>query len=373
MNRFTVKEKRDYYEVLGISKNAGSEEIKQAYRKLARQYHPDVAENKSEAEKHFKEINEAFSVLSNPEKRDQYDRFGHSAVSDVSAGFNFSGGFEIFEDLLGSFFGEPSRRQNSSSRGSDLRYDLELSLEEAFTGISPKIGIKSGVACAQCQGRGAKEGDLQQCQTCHGTGQLRQIQQSIFGRVVRTTACHQCQGEGQILKNPCKNCHGNGIVQGDRKLTVQIPAGVDDENRIRLTGEGEAGFRGGPPGDLYLFIHVKPHSKFKREDLNIFYEAAVSFPEAALGNEIEIPTLGGKETVQIAPGTQNGAAIRLKGKGMPSVNGFARGDQFVIIKVDVPKKLTEKQKQLLGEWAQISGIKLNLEKGFLGRVKDALS
>lgn len=373
-----VNGKRDYYEILGVPRNAGPDEIKQAYRNLARQYHPDVAENKADAEAHFKEINEAFSILSNPEKRASYDRFGHAAF-DSSGGFggqgvdfNFSTGFDAFDDLIGAFFGE-RRSPGEPNRGQDLRLDVEISLEEAFTGTARDVTVQAAQSCVECGGKGAKAGGVETCGACHGAGRVKEVQQSFFGRVVRTTPCVRCRGTGQLVKDPCKNCGGSGVTESKRKLSVDIPAGVDDGVRIRLKGEGDAGLRGAPPGDLYIFIHVKPHAFFKRDGLNVIYILTLTFPEAALGNDLEVPTLAGKEKLSVPAGTQHGATFRLRGKGMPGFNGMMRGDQFVVIELEVPKKLNEKQKQLLQELAQQWGVKLKHDKGFMGRMKDALS
>ncbi len=368
--------KRDYYEILGVSQKATQEEIKQAYRNLARQYHPDVAENKQEAEVKFKEINEAFSILSNPEKREKYDQFGHAAFEGAGTGngfnFNFSSGFDAFDDLIGAFFGEghPSNRGRAPAKGEDIRYDLEITLEEAYTGIEKEILINTAVSCQECEGIGAKKGSYETCSTCRGQGQVKEVQNSFFGRIVRTMVCPKCRGSGQILKDPCRSCAGTGLVEGKRKIKVHIPAGVDDGTRMRLKGEGAAGFRGSQPGDLYIFIEIKPHPQFKREGLNIICYLAITFPEAVLGAELEVPTLSGKERLEIPPGTQNGAVFRLRGKGMPGLNGMSRGDQMVVIEVEVPKKINEKQKELLQEFAKISGVRLNSNKGFVGRLKD---
>jgi molecular chaperone DnaJ len=367
---------RDYYEILGVSRNASPEEIKQAYRNLARQYHPDVAENKEEAERRFKEINEAFSVLSNPEKRAQYDRFGHAAFSGTSFGqdfgFDFSVGFDVFDDLIGAFFGETRRNARRESRGSDVRVDVEITLEEAYTGVSRQVEVQIPKTCEDCGGRGASASGVEVCFACRGRGQIKEVHQSFFGRVVRTSTCRHCHGTGQVLKEPCKTCKGSGRVSTTRKLSVEIPAGIEDGSRIRLRGEGEAGLRGAPAGDLYVFVHVKPHPYFKREGEHIYYTLPITFPEAVLGNEVEVPTLDGKEKLQIPPGTSQGEVLRLKGKGMPALNGVRRGDQYVIIELQIPKKVDEKQKQLLLELAKLLGVKMQSEKGFMGRLKDAL-
>lgn len=351
--------RRDYYEVLGVPRNADLESIKKAYRALARQYHPDIAENKSEAERHFKEINEAFAVLSNDEKRAQYDRYGHEGLNLGGADFNFNiGGFDFLDDLLGSFFGGGGRRAERSNRGRDIRHDLELTLEEAYHGKNEEISVRTLIACESCAGKGTKQGAVERCTTCRGAGAVREMSQSFFGRIVRDVLCPQCEGAGEILKDPCKNCRGAGRIESRKKLTVTVPAGIDDDNRIRLSGQGEAGIRGGPAGDLYVFIHVKPHPHFKRENLHILYPLKISIAEAVLGNEVQVPTLGGNEKLHIPAGTTAGATLKMKGKGMPDLHGAHHGDQFVVIDIEIPKKLTDKQKELLAEFARLSGIKL---------------
>ncbi len=369
--------KRDYYEVLGVSPRATLEEIKQAYRGLARQYHPDVSENKQEAEVKFKEINEAFSILSNSEKRAKYDQFGHAAFEGGSGGnginFDFSTGFDMFDDLIGAFFGEGTPRSGRSRtplRGEDIRYDLEITLEEAYAGVEKEISVKIPVPCQDCSGTGANKGGYETCSTCRGQGQIKEVHNSFFGRMVRTAVCSKCHGMGEILKDPCHSCAGTGVIEGKRKIKARIPAGVDEGTRIRIKGEGAAGFRGSPPGDLYLFIFVKSHPQFKREGLNIICYLSISFPAAVLGAELEVPTLDGKEKLEIPPGTQNGAVFRLRGKGMSGLNGMSRGDQMVLIEVEVPRKINDRQKELLQEFAKISGVNLNSSKGFMGKLKD---
>lgn len=366
--------KRDYYEALGVAKGADLDEIKKAYRALARQYHPDIAENKAEAERHFKEINEAFAVLSNEEKRAQYDRYGHEGLNMGGADFGFNiGGFDFLDDLLGSFFGGRGGGQERSNRGRDVRYDIELTLEEAFTGKNEEISVRTLVSCDICGGKGAKHGGAQRCETCQGAGQVREVSQSFFGRMVRAVVCPRCGGAGETLTDPCKNCQGAGRIESRKKISVNVPPGIDDDNRIRLNGQGEAGVRGGPPGDLYVFVHLKPHPYFKREDCHVLYTLKISIPEAALGNTVEVPTLGGKEKLHIPPGTAADSTLRMKGRGMPDVRGTGRGDQFVAIDIEIPKKLNDKQKELLTEFARLSGVHLTADKSFMGKVRDALS
>ncbi len=369
--------KRDYYEILGVDKKASSEDIKTTYRKLAMQYHPD--RNKApDAEEKFKEISEAYAVLSDQNKRQQYDQFGHAGIDmrysqedifrgaapdieDILRDFGrggFGGGFERGGSIFDVFFGGGGRREGPS-RGSDILYELAIDFEEAAAGKKVELEVPRTETCDVCHGSGAKPGTAPKtCPTCHGSGQVSRTQNTPFGRFMTTSTCQTCRGNGEVIDAPCTACHGSGRVQRRRKLEVKIPPGVDTGSRLRVPGEGEAGEKGGPSGDLYVEIYVKPHSIFTRQENDIIMEVTVSFTQAALGDEIVVPTLDGKAEMKIPPGTQNGHVFRLRGKGFPSLHMSGRGDQLVKIKVDVPTKLTERQKQLLKEFAGISGEKV---------------
>ncbi|CDM64560.1 molecular chaperone DnaJ [Pyrinomonas methylaliphatogenes] len=350
--------KRDYYEVLGVSRNATEQEIKSAYRRLAVRYHPDKNPGDPEAEEKFKEAAEAYSVLSDPEKRALYDRYGHAGVSSsaaASAGWG-PAGFGGIEDILNDFFGfgdifgRGARRQ-APQRGADLRYDLEISLEEAARGMTAQIRIPRLETCHVCHGTGARPGTQPEtCPTCGGMGQVR-YQQGFFS-VART--CSACRGTGRIIRTPCRECHGKGRIEREKTLEVKIPAGVETGSRLRIAGEGEAGERGGPPGDLYVVINVREHERFERQGHNLYINVPISFAQAALGAELSIPTLDGKqETLRIPPGTQTGTVFRLKGHGMPILGGHGRGDLFVSVTVVTPTSLTREQRRLLEQLAEI--------------------
>ncbi len=374
--------KRDYYEILGVDKKASADDIKSAYRKLAMQYHPD--RNKApDAEEKFKEISEAYAVLSDQNKRQQYDQFGHAGIDmrysqeDIFRGVDFedilrdfgAGGFGFGRRGGGSifdiFFGGEGRREGPR-RGSDILYELAINFEDAAFGKTIDLEVPRTEKCDVCNGTGAKPGTSPKtCPTCHGTGQVSRTQSTPFGRFMTTSTCGTCRGNGQIIDSPCPNCHGSGTVQRRRKLEVKIPPGVDTGSRLRVGGEGEAGEKGGPPGDLYVEIYVKPHSIFTRNENDIVMEASISFTQAALGDEIIVPTLDGKAKMKIPPGTQNGEIFRLRGKGFPSLHISGKGDELVKIKVEVPTKLNDRQKQLLREFAEASGEKVK-SRGFFG-------
>ena len=364
--------KRDYYELLGVSRSASDQEIKSAYRKLAVKYHPDKNPGDKEAEDRFKEAAEAYSVLGDPQKRAQYDRFGHSGVG-ANVGFDptiFSEFGDIFGDFFGfgDIFGTGSRRRSTAQRGSDLRYDLEISFMDAAFGLKTKIKVPRLETCQSCSGSGAAKGSSPiTCPTCQGHGQVR-YQQGFFS-ISRT--CQQCQGTGRVVKNVCKECRGEGRVQTEETLEVKIPAGVDNGSRLRIAGGGEAGLQRGPPGDLYVVLFVKEHEFFERQENNVYCTIPISFPQAALGAEIIVPTLEGEERLQIPEGTQSGSIFRIKGKGIPSLNGKGRGDQFVTVNIATPTKLNREQKKLLEQFAEVSKVENRpLEKKILDKVKD---
>lgn len=374
--------KRDYYEVLGVSRSATDPEIKSAYRKLALKYHPDRNPGDKAAEDHFKEAAEAYAVLADAEKRGMYDRFGHAGVASTGAGGYDPTIFADFGDILGGLgdlfgmgdlFG--ARRRGGPQRGADLRYDLEISFEESARGTETAIQIPRLEQCQTCHGSGAAAGSgPTTCPQCQGRGQLR-YQQGFF-TIART--CGQCQGTGRVIAKPCANCRGTGRVQEERKLTVKIPAGISTAQRLRLYGEGEHGTGGAPAGDLYVVVHVQEHEFFRREGNDLVCEVPVNFPTAALGGEIRVPTLDGEQTVKIAEGTESGSTLRLRGKGMPDVSGRGRGDLFITIKVVTPHKLTKEQRQLLEQLRKVLPVETfkpterneEEEKNLFDRVKD---
>ncbi len=348
--------KRCYYEVLGIQRNASEAEIKKAYRRLAMKYHPDrnSGEGAAEAERKFKEVKEAYEVLSDSQKRAAYDQFGHAGVDGAAAGAGgFGGGgasfSDIFGDVFGDIFGGGRGGRQQVYRGADLRYNLELSLEDAVAGTTVKIKVPTWVHCETCDGSGARKGSAPKtCGTCHGAGQVR-LQQGFFS--VQQT-CPACHGRGQVIEDPCPTCHGQGRVQKTKTLSVKVPPGVDTGDRIRLAGEGEAGENGGPPGDLYVQVHVREHPIFTRDDANLYCEMPIPFTRAALGGEVEVPTLDGKVKLKIPEGTQTGRMFRLRGKGVKPVRGGPQGDLIVRVVVETPVKLTAEQRRLIEELDQ---------------------
>ncbi len=356
-----ASEKRDYYEVLGVQRNASSEEIKKSFRRLARQYHPDVNKEAEAAEK-FKEINEAYEVLSDQQKRAMYDQFGH-AMPGNGAGFDPFGGFgdspfnSIFETFFGRGFGG---REQGPQRGSDMRYHLTLTFEEAIFGCEKDIEYTRLENCTVCSGSGAKPGtEPKACPTCHGTGEIRQ--RSAMLNMITVTTCPQCQGSGKIIPDPCQECNGTGQARTPRNITVKVPGGVDDNSQIRLSGEGNAGPSGGPYGNLYVTIDVKPHTHFVRDGNDILIELKINIAQAALGTEVTVPTLDGQETLKIEAGTQTGKQLRLRGKGVPYLRHSGRGDQIVVVRVVVPEKLSGEQREL---FEQLDGL---LEKEEVSR------
>jgi molecular chaperone DnaJ len=363
----------EYYEILGVGRDASGDEIKQAYRRLARKHHPDVSDDKSEAELRFKKINEAYEVLSDPDKRAQYDRFGVATNGATQGGFGFEGGSfgDIFDMFFGNVRGAAQTRRSGPLRGSDLRYDLEITLEEAFAGTTKEIEFQHLAQCDVCKGSGARPGTLvTACATCHGSGAVRAVRQTPLGQMVTQSVCTRCGGEGHAIEHPCEACRGHGRRETQRRLTVAVPAGVDDGSRIRIGGNGEAGTRGGPAGDLYVYLSLAPHAYFKRDGLDTYADIPVSFPQAALGGPIAVRSLDGDVELNLTAGTQSGTVLRLRGRGMPSVRGAHRGDHHVTIHVMVPTKLNRQQRELLEEYASAGGDAVE-ERSFFERVKDA--
>ncbi|GAA4221086.1 molecular chaperone DnaJ [Sagittula marina] len=371
--------KRDYYDVLGVAKGSSADEIKKAYRKKAKELHPDRNSDNPEAENQFKEANEAYDVLKDAEKKAAYDRFGHAAFEGGMGGGggrpggpggnpDFASAFsDVFDDLFGDFMGGRQGGGRRAARGADLRYNLRITLEDAFNGLAKTINVPTSVQCNVCNGSGSEGGtEPTTCPTCSGMGKVRATQG--FFTVERT--CPTCSGMGQIIKNPCNNCQGAGRVQKERALSVNIPAGVETGTRIRLAGEGEAGMRGGPPGDLYIFIEVEPHKIFEREATELHCRVPVSMATAALGGDIEVPTIdGGRSRVKIPSGSQSGRQMRLRGKGMPALRGGSSGDMFIELAVETPVNLTSRQKDLLREFEDLSEDNNPESKSFFSSVK----
>jgi molecular chaperone DnaJ len=371
--------KRDLYETLGVQKNADEKELKSAFRKLAMKYHPDRNPGDQESEKSFKEINEAYETLKDPQKRAAYDRYGHAAFEQGGMGAGFGNGFaggaahgfsDIFEDIFGEMMGGRQRRSSGGrERGADLRYNMEISLEEAYSGKTAQIRVPTSITCDVCTGTGAKPGTSPKtCGTCQGTGRVRAAQG--FFSIERT--CPTCGGRGQTIADPCTKCHGQGRVVEERTLSVNIPAGIEDGTRIRLSGEGEAGLRGGPAGDLYIFLSVKPHEFYQRDGADLYCAVPISMTTAALGGKFDVTTLDGtKSRVTVPEGTQAGKQFRLKGKGMPVLRSSQTGDLYIQIQIETPQKLTKRQRELLQEFEQISSKENNPEStGFFSRMKD---
>lgn len=370
--------KRDYYEVLGLKKDATSEEIKKTYRKLALKYHPDRNSSDSGAEKKFKEINEAYQVLSNPEKRARYDQFGST---EGMGGFDFQGkgfaDFGDFGDIFDTFFGARTRGSQGGAhpqRGANLRYNLEINFEDAAFGKETKIEVPSWETCTACKGSGAKPGTSPQtCPDCHGTGEIKSTQSTMFGQFVNIKTCPRCAGEGKIIKDVCTNCRGTGKVKKNRVVKVKIPAGVDSGHRLRISGMGEPGERGGPSGDLYIVLYVKPHKIFKRTGVDISSTHSISFAKAALGGTTTVPTLEEKAKLKIPAGTQSNSVFRLRGKGIYKIGTQHRGNLYIKIIVEIPKKMNDKQRNILVEYAKLNGEDLEKlgEKGIFSKIKNA--
>lgn len=361
--------KRDYYEILGVSKDASKDEIKKAFRQLARKYHPDVNKSPGAAEK-FKEVKDAYEVLSNPEKKANYDQYGEADPNQGFGGQGFGGqgfggsDFGGFGDIFDQIFNGGSRRRdpNAPRQGSDLQYEMSITFEEAAFGKTTEIRIPKEETCTTCHGTGAQPGTKpESCPHCHGTGQLNTEQNTPFGRIVNRRVCPYCHGTGKVVKSPCHTCGGSGRVKINKKIEVKIPAGIDDGQQIRLSGQGEAGVNGGPSGDLYIVFTVKPHKFYRRSGDNVFLEVPLSFAQVALGDEIEVPTLYGKVKLRIPAGTQTGTKFRLKGKGIKNVRGYGQGDEHVTVKVITPKHLSEEEKMLFRKLSSLSGGSANPE------------
>ncbi len=372
-----MAEKRDYYEVLGVGKQATDDELKKAYRKTAKKYHPDLNPDNPEAEAKFKEVNEAYAVLSDPDKRKRYDQYGHAGVDGQGFDTSGFGGFsddlgDIFSQFFGGGFGGRSQTRNSPTRGQDIRYRIQLEFMEAVFGAKKSINITIDDTCETCNGTGAKPGtEVKTCQTCHGSGQVYETQQSIFGTVQTARTCPTCQGTGQIIEQKCQTCGGKGTRRKTKNLTVTIPAGIDNGESLTLRGEGEPGQNGGPRGNVYLEVQIKPHDVFRRERYNTYCEVPVTFAQAALGAEIEIPTVDGPVKYQLKEGTQPGDVITLKGKGVPYINrNNVRGDAFATIDLEVPRKLSDEQKRLIQEFDDsTSSSNYSKREGFFDKLK----
>lgn len=375
---------KDYYEVLGLDKSASDDEIKKAYRKQAMKYHPDRNQGNKEAEEKFKEINEAYQILSDPEKKSRYDQFG---TTDFSGGGFDGGGFDFsgmggFEDIFDSFFGggfSSRRRSNGPEKGADLEYAISLTFEEAVFGVEKEISVYKNEKCETCSGTGAKPGtNTKQCDKCGGSGQIRSQRNTPLGSFVTTSTCDKCGGSGKVIETPCSTCHGKGTVKKNKKIKVNIPAGVDNGNILPLRGQGEPGKNGGPNGDLYVNIRVANHKTFNRRGFDIYTEEHISFGKATLGVELKVPTIDGTVKYNVPSGTQSGTVFRLKGKGVQRVNSHGRGDQYVKVIVDVPKNLNERQKEALIAFMEASGesidknskdVKENVKESFVDKIK----
>jgi molecular chaperone DnaJ len=387
--------KQDYYQILGMARGATAEEVKKAYRKLALQYHPDRNPGNKEAEEKFKEAAEAYEVLGDQVKRKRYDQYGHEGIkgtdfhpfndaNDIFSTFSdiFGGGAggSIFDDMFGTQ-GRTRTRGNAGSVGSDLKIRLKLPLEEIASGVEKKLKIKKWKRCDTCGATGARStGSMTTCPVCNGSGEIRQVSRSVFGQFVNIATCQNCGGEGKVIKEPCQTCHGDGRVQGDATIKVQIPAGVSEGNYIPLRGEGNVGKRGGPAGDIIVVIEEEPHPVFTRNGDDVVLDLLVSFPEAAVGGDIEVPTLTGRARLKIDPGTQSGRILRMRDKGIPHLNSFGRGDQLVRVNVWVPTSLSAREKQTLKEMKDSENFhpkegdrSANSEKSFFGRMKKSFS
>lgn len=376
-----MAEKRDYYEVLGLEKGASADDIKKAYRKLAKQYHPDLNKDNPDAAEKFKEVGEAYSVLSDPEKKARYDQFGHEGV-DGAGGFGQGGGFggfgdfgdlgDIFGSFFGGGFGGGSQRRNAPRKGRDLRVHVELTFEEAAFGCKKDITVTRSMVCKECGGNGAKKGTSpQMCSRCRGTGQVTAAQNTPFGRIQTNTTCPDCRGKGQIITDKCPICGGSGAVRTKDKISINIPQGVDEGQSLIVRGKGDAGENSGPYGDLLVVISIKKHAIFERDGFDVYVEVPITFVQAALGCELDIPSLDGKLKHKIPEGTQSGTKFRMRGKGIPYSSGSGRGDQYVIVNVEVPKDLTQKQREILVKFAEETNDKnYNQQKKWGSKLKD---
>jgi len=379
-----MADKRDYYEVLGVKKDADESEIKKAYRRLAKKYHPDV--NKSaEAEEKFKEVSEAYEVLTDSSKRQQYDQFGHRGVHFGQGGFQWQdfSHFGDIEDLFGGgdffgrnifdmFFGQGmgGRRPGRSTRGTDIRYDIDLSLEEIAEGVERNVHVQRLERCDKCRGTGSESGGEKTCPICHGSGQQRKQHKTPFGYFAQVSECQRCGGRGKIVEDPCKQCNGDGVERKKREVKVKIPAGVSHASHLRLRGEGNAGPHAGPRGDLYVVISEKEHKVFERHQDDLIMQAPITYTQAVLGTEIEVPTIKGKAKIKIPPGTKSHTIFRLRGQGIPHLRGLGSGDQHVQVVIEVPEKLNKEQKKIIEELAQVEN---KPEQSLWGKVKDAFN
>ncbi len=376
--------KRDYYEILGVAKNAGEDEIKKAYRKLAIKYHPDKNPNDKSSEDKFKEAAEAYEILSNPEKKQRYDQFGHAGVNGAGGAGGFGGGgmnmddiFSQFGDIFGGAFGGFSGGGRSGgrrvARGTNLRVKVKLNLKDIANGVEKKIKVNKHVACKTCSGSGARNGQFDTCKTCNGTGAITRVQQTILGAMQTQSTCGVCGGEGRVVKDKCNTCHGDGIVREEEVISINIPAGVAEGMQLSMNGKGNAAPRGGINGDLLIVIEEEDHPELKREGNHLIYSLSIGFPDAALGTSVEIPTIDAKAKIKIEPGTQSGKVLRLKGKGLPDINSYGRGDLLVEISVYTPNQLSAEERKMLEDLKLSKNFEPNpnkKEKGFFDRMKE---
>lgn len=377
-----MAEKRDYYEVLGVARDADDDTIKKAYRRLAKKYHPDVNQGNAQAEAMFKEVNEAYEVLSDSDKRARYDQFGHAGLDPNAQASGFGGGFDFSNmgmgglgDIFESFFGGgASSRRNGPMRGGDVQKGINISFEEAAFGCKKEIEISRVEVCSECEGTGAKPGTpINTCSVCGGTGQVRVQQRTPFGTFASTRPCESCGGRGKVIKDPCFTCRGKGKVKRTKKIEVSIPAGIDSGQTISIRGQGDSGYRGGPPGDLLVTIGIRPHPIFERQGPDVILDLPITIVQASLGAELEVPTLDGHVKYNMPAGTQNGTVFRLKGKGIPYLQSKGRGDEFVKVNVEIPKNLTDRQKELLREFEKTGGGSYEKNKNFSEKIKDLLN